>query len=56
MISVGTVTLSVDNMDGWNYPSFANLVAILSDWSTTGNEVLQSGAIPRMRASLQGKL
>ena len=56
MISVGSVTLSVTSFGGWNYPSFGNVVAILSDGSSTGNEVLQSAAVPRMRATLAGKM
>jgi len=56
MIVVGSVTLSVAQMNGWNYPSFGNLVAILSDGSSTGNEVLQSAALPRMRTTITGKL
>lgn len=56
MISVGSVTLSVKSFDGWDYPSFGSLVAILSDGSTARNEVLQSGALPRLRATLSGQM
>lgn len=54
MISLGSVTLHVENFTGWSYPTFGSMVSVLSDGTSVDNEVYQSAAVPRLRASLRG--
>jgi hypothetical protein len=53
-IVLGAVELPVQRFSGWNYPSFGTLVKVLSDGTSQGNEVLQTGGSPRRRAVLSG--
>ena len=52
VITIDSVTLKVQRFSGWSYPQFGSLVRLLSDASSLDNEVLQSGSLPRRRASL----
>lgn len=55
--ALGTIDpLLVEDFDGFDVPSFKQLVPILSDGTSTQNDVVQSGAPGRGRASLTGVL
>lgn len=51
-ITVAGVTLHVKRFSGWSYPSFGSLVRLLSDGSSVDNETLQTGSLPRRRATI----
>jgi hypothetical protein len=55
MITVGVVQLGVTTFDGWNYPTFGSTVPILHDGTSVDNEVLQSGSVLRLRATVRGR-
>jgi hypothetical protein len=55
-ISVGGVAILYSRFSDWNYPQFGKLVKILSDGSSIDNETLQTGAVPRLQATLSGWL
>jgi len=53
----GTVSpLGVETFDGFDLPQTSTLVPILSDGSSTGNQVLQQGATPFLQAQVAGWL
>jgi hypothetical protein len=55
-ISVGGVAILYGRFSDWTYPQFGSLVSVLSAGSSVDNEVLQSSAVPRLRATLSGWL
>lgn len=44
----------LDTTAGWDLPSFVQLVPLLSDGSSTGNQVMQSGSTPLRQNSIKG--
>jgi len=48
--------LRVRDFSGFDHPQFATLVRILSDGTSTANEVLQSGSVPRRQATVAATL
>jgi hypothetical protein len=50
--TLGDVTIWHDGFSGFAVPQFVTRTRVLSDGTSTGNEVVQSGAIPRRTATL----
>jgi len=53
-IEIGGVAVLYQRFSDWQVPAFATPVRVLSDGTTVDNEVLQSGAVPRQRATVNG--
>lgn len=56
LITIGGVGVLYGSYDDWSYPQFGTLVDVLSDGSSVDNQVLQSSAVPRRRATVTGWL
>lgn len=51
---VGSLLVDDDGYDGFDRPPFATMTSILSNGTSSGDQLIQSGSLPRRQAGLTG--